>query len=83
MKYEEEKRLVAEGLKELRDLLPTEFRMRAWPDITFRISPNDFSHFYSEYSGGVQIVLQSHHPEHGWQDFGRNTPEFIRKEARQ
>ena len=59
---------------------PPTFRLRAFPELTMRIG--DWrQHFYSE--GEMQIVLQCLQPDGRWLDFGRDTPERIRREMLQ
>lgn len=64
---------------------PSEFGLRGFPNKRFRLA-GKFAHFWSE--GEMQLVVQTQmtpdeQKKYGlleWADFGRNTPEHVRKE---
>ena len=73
-KYEQEQQAINEAIASF----PQEFGLRAFPGKKFRLG-HRLSHFVSE--GEVQLVVQINN-DGNWQDFGRNTPDFIRMEMR-
>lgn len=81
-RFEQEQQQVADAIASF----PREFGLRAFPGKRFRIA-HASSCFVSE--GDVQIVVQVHDPIHAqrigrgdepWLDFGRNTPDHLRRE---
>lgn len=81
MTFRQEQQLIKVSFDETLDAIGAEFTLRAYPDGTFRLSPLESGkHFYSEYSGGVQLVIQRKMGD-GWSDFTRDTPAAIRAQA--
>jgi len=60
-------------IRERMPVVPGTFRLRDWPERTFRLAPA--SCFYSTFAG-IQIVIQVQTGT-GWGDFSRDTPENV------
>jgi hypothetical protein len=78
MTYTQEQQLVKAVIDEFTDEFGLEFGLRAFPGKKFRISAD--KSFYSEFAGGVQIVVQAWLGDGMWMDFGRDTAATLRKQ---